>query len=341
MRHAAARERVERGIGERARDLARPVGAEVHEHDDIAVGHRRGLASRIENGSRLDELVGLAAGVRGGECCRRVGSGVRRVTVDEKLVGRRDALPALVPVHGVVAAADRGDARAAEFRANGAKEGERRAGAFGRRIAAVEKGVDEDARRPGGSGQLDHRGNLALVTVDASGRSQSQQVDGAAGRLRGGYGRSEDGIAREFSRRDGLIDARVVLIDDAAGPDVEMPDFGIAHLACRQADFELGRVDRRMRARGEEPIPVWHPGSGNRIVRRVRAAAEAIEDQQDNRAGNGLDGGDHGDVGGGSDVAARALCGSRAAHRVVYAIILPLSPSDPGAQCRSCKTTGC
>ena len=40
-RHAAAREAVERRVGERARDLPGAVGAEVHEHDDVAVRHRR------------------------------------------------------------------------------------------------------------------------------------------------------------------------------------------------------------------------------------------------------------------------------------------------------------
>ena len=88
----------------------RAVGAEIHEHDDVAVAHAiAGLpsASRIAVG--LHELVGFAARVGRGQRLERGSGGVGRAAVDDQLVRLRHALPALVAVHRVVAADDRRD----------------------------------------------------------------------------------------------------------------------------------------------------------------------------------------------------------------------------------------
>ena len=43
-------------------------------------------------------------------------------------------------------------------------------------------------------------------------------------------------IVRQFARRDRLVDARQVLINNPAGSQVKMADFRVAHLSIRQAD---------------------------------------------------------------------------------------------------------
>ena len=63
-RGCAALEARERGSVSARVELARAVGAEVHEHDRVAVVHRDGCAPAHDRG-RFDELVGLAARVGG------------------------------------------------------------------------------------------------------------------------------------------------------------------------------------------------------------------------------------------------------------------------------------
>ena len=68
LRHAGARKAVEgRSASMRARHLPRAVGAEVHEHDDVAVAACASWDGRLADRRRLHELVGLAARVGGGE----------------------------------------------------------------------------------------------------------------------------------------------------------------------------------------------------------------------------------------------------------------------------------
>ena len=49
-------------------------------------------------------------------------------------------------------------------------------------------------------------------------------------------------IAREFTGRDRLIDTRKILINDPAGSEIQMADFGIAHLAGRKPNVESARA---------------------------------------------------------------------------------------------------
>ena len=69
-----------------------------------------GDAVVVADHRRLDELVGLAALVGGGDRLPRQLGGAQALGVDDRVVGELDPLPARVAVHRVVAAADRGDA---------------------------------------------------------------------------------------------------------------------------------------------------------------------------------------------------------------------------------------
>ena len=54
----------------------------------------------------------------------------------------------------------------------------------------------------------------------------ARRLDGVAERL----------IADKLAVADRDVDPRVILVDDTAGADVQVPDFGIAHLAFGKAD---------------------------------------------------------------------------------------------------------
>ena len=62
-----------------------------------------------------------------------------------------------------------------------------------------------------------------------------------------GAGLLQHAVLEEVAVGDRLGDAREVLVDDAAGADVEVPDLGVAHLARRQADGRPGGVERAVR----------------------------------------------------------------------------------------------
>ena len=51
------------------------------------------------------------------------------------------------------------------------------------------------------------------------------------------HGRGEHGVAEKVTVLDALADAGEVLIDDAAGADIEMADLRIAHLPFGQPDI--------------------------------------------------------------------------------------------------------
>ena len=148
--------------------------------------------------------------------------------------------------------------------------------------------------------------------------------------------RDQHRIGGELAGRDRVVDARVVLVDDAAGADVEVPDFRVAHLALGQPDVKLGRVDRRVRRRREEARPVRHRGVRDRVVGRGFAAAEAVEDQRarpDARRACACAPGRRRVRRG------RRACGRAAGGDRVSFYALPLH--RPRRVCRSSKRTGC
>src|SRR5437868_14649557 len=87
----------------------------------------------------------------------------------------------------------------------------------------------------------------------------------------------KDRVGRKLAGLDGAIDAREILVDHPASADIEVPDFGVAHLAAGQPDRALGGVDGRVRELLSEPIPTRFAGLAHLIVRRVSGAAYADE----------------------------------------------------------------
>src|SRR5512138_1811711 len=105
-----ALESVEAVEHDRAGQLARAVRAEVEEDDRITVTEDANrLPLRIDDDARLDELVGDVRGVRSfDQVFRRLRFRVC-LALSDRVVGALGAIPALVAVHGVVAATHRAD----------------------------------------------------------------------------------------------------------------------------------------------------------------------------------------------------------------------------------------
>ena len=75
------------------------------------------------------------------------------------------------------------------------------------------------------------------------------------------------GVHRELLLGEKFVQAHQFLVDDAAGADVLMADFRVAHLAVRQTDVQARGLDERHRILG-----VQH------VVRRLLRQLDRIED---------------------------------------------------------------
>ena len=99
--------------------------------------------------------------------------------------------------------------------------------------------------------------------------------DGAVDRL------GEHGVVEERAVLDREVDARELLVDDAAGPDVEVPDLGVAHLALGQADGQPGRARAASWAHSaKDAVEVGRVRGLDGVARRGRGLAEAVHDDE-------------------------------------------------------------
>jgi len=89
----------------------------------------------------------------------------------DRLVGLFEPIPALVAVHRVIAAANGGDFQMLEAGNLSLKLFQIADGRFGRRVAAVEKGVNRDGHPRFGEDPSEC-GNLVLVRMDPAGRHE-------------------------------------------------------------------------------------------------------------------------------------------------------------------------
>ena len=266
-------------VGQGARDLARTVGAEVHEHRHVAVLHD----GRFADHGDLHELVVLAAHIGGFQRFQRSGGAERCDTLREHVVSDLHALPAVVAVHGEEAPADAGNASRAKLRALVLQRLQRGCGAARRCIAAVEECVDENLFQSGARRQFQHGVDVQLVAVHAAGGEQPHDVQRRADLFGCLDCFDQRGIGKEAAVLDGQIDLGQILVHHASGADVQMAHFRIAHLPLGQTDTQFGGVDQGMRIGAPQPVPVRLARSGDGIEIGILAIAEAIKDEQEDR----------------------------------------------------------
>ena len=273
-----ALEAVEHRIEQRRQDLARPIRAIVEHQETVTVlhagiaGHHRRLHELVVEFRRISPFDGL--GRRG--CGFTLG-------IDDRVIGKRHAVPALVPVHRIEASGHRREADR-QPRAQAAldvRDAFERAAR--RHVAAVEEGVDGD-RHAGTGDQVGQRHEMILVGMHAAGRGETHQVAGAAVLLEGGEHVGQQRIARQRPVFDRRVDARQLGHRDPAGAEIHVAHFRIAHLPLGQADETLGGVDQSLGAGRDEAIEVGGTGIEDGVVPRVGPEAPAVENAQDGRA---------------------------------------------------------
>ena len=120
--------------------------------------------------------------------------------------------------------------------------------------------------------------DLRLVAVHAAGRQQAQHMQrvGFAHLNRLHHHR----VSAKFAGFNRMFNFRVILIHHAAGADVHVADFGIAHLPRGQAHHFFRSVDNGVRVLTPQKIPVRLARLANGVVVAFLAVAEAVENNQ-------------------------------------------------------------
>src|SRR5690606_9970441 len=154
------------------------------------------------------------------------GRGERRLPQGEHVVDRLDPLPAVVPVHGVVASGEAGDGTAPRFGEGLLDQGEGRGGAFRRRVAAIEEAVQIDAPAAPPGGEADGGGEVFLVAVDPAGGQQAEDVHRAIGGEGLVHGGAVHRVGEEVPVGDCLVDAGEALVDHPPGAEGHVPHLG-------------------------------------------------------------------------------------------------------------------
>jgi hypothetical protein len=149
-----------------------------------------------------------------------------------------------------------------------------------------------DADRQSGGGDRLHRGSdMILMAMHAAGRQQTQHMHRALGFFRRRDQGGERRQCRERAVGDGVVDPGQVLHDDAAGADIHVADFGVAHLARGQADRPAGGRQQGVWAFRGHPVEILRLRQRDGIVLSVQPVAPPVENAQHRRPRALLSGG--------------------------------------------------
>ena len=121
------------------------------------------------------------------------------------------------------------------------------------------------------------------VRVDAAVAEEAEQVQLAGAAAFHGF--EQQRLAQEFAAGDELVNARDVHVHDAAGADIQVADFAIAHLSFGQADGRAGGVNQRVGKFLQQAVVVRLAREGDGVAFGFGAVAPAVEDGEDDRFG--------------------------------------------------------
>ena len=284
-------------LHEAAGQLPGPVGAKVHEEDSVAVGNGRWLA---DEGGR-NELVRFPPRIGGFQPGFRGVGAMLRFALRQEPPGGGDSVPAVVPVHGVVAAHQAGDAALARRREARLHGGKRSLCRLGRHIPPVQKGMHPEGLHAPRAGQIYQRMQLRLVAVDAAGGQEPQDMQAGAlatpalatpalalQRIKQAV---QNWIVLEAAIGDGPVNAGEVLIDHPPSAQGRVAHFRVAHLPGRQANIRARAGHQAMGPLRPEGVPAGGAGEGDGIAIRLFPMAPAVKDDKQGgcwRAWHGL-----------------------------------------------------
>ena len=274
LRNDLAPEAVKVRLRERIGHFARAIGTEIHE--DNAVAGLNAPVRVADNG--LDEFIRHTGGVAGLHRMNGVGI-LYALAADHGVVAGLDAIPALVAVHAVEAALQRCDHSGAEFGAVVAQLPDIARAARGRNIASVEEAVQVHAPDAAVVRHFHHGKDVPDVAVHTAVRQKTEDMQVLAVCCVVQCC-CIDRIFKECPILNGFRNARQILKHDAAGADVRVADFAVAHLPVRQADVQPRSGQLRVRPALQETVHDRGLGHVNGVAVVRLADAVAIENDE-------------------------------------------------------------
>ena len=261
-----------------ARNLPRAVGTEVEEHNAVPGRY----AAALTRDGRHDKFIRYALGVavRHHLC----GRAVHALAVHHRGVGLLHALPAVIAVHRVVAARDRGNSANADLVHFGLQFLDKALAGIGRHIAAVHDGMHINLLQARAPGHFQQRIQVRIVAVHAAIGNKANQVQRSAVFFDALHRARKRGVFKEAAVLNILGNARQLLINDAPCADVGMAHLAVAHLAVRQADIHARGTDGGIRILREQTVQVRRFCGGNGVaVGLVRHPAKAVHNAKKQR----------------------------------------------------------
>src|SRR5882762_5254198 len=200
--------------------------------------------------------------------------------MDHGAIRKFDALLAVVAVHGVIAADERGDLSDTQFTNFLLELLHEIAAAVRRRVAAIHEAVNQDVLDFLLLGHFQQCEQMIDVRVHAAIAEQAHQMQSTLAATL--HGLLEKRHVLHLLVGDEQVDAGDVHVYDAAGADVEVADFTIAHLAFRKADVRARSMDQRIRKFLEQRVISRLARKGDGVAFGFSAESPSVEHSKNN-----------------------------------------------------------
>ena len=240
-------------------ELLGAVVAEVEENHHVAFLDAA-IYCAVNNG--LDELIGHALVIALLDSLHHVVA-LATLAMHELVVGQTDALPALVAVHGIVAASDSCH-HAGTLGAMLLELCHKALAALGVGVATVHKAVDIHLAKPILLGDVAQRKKVVERTMNATIAGKTHEVDGFSCLLGIAESVNDLGISQNRLVANCLVDFHEVLINHASAANVQMPHLAVAHLPVGQSHVLATGLQLAVRIVFQQGVPIgrWSRENG-------------------------------------------------------------------------------
>mmetsp|Transcript_32480 Transcript_32480/g.62560 ORF Transcript_32480/g.62560 Transcript_32480/m.62560 type:complete len:339 (+) Transcript_32480:2061-3077(+) len=267
--------RIKIRLRERRQNLPRPIGSEVQAKEPVAI-----FGSGIVSNRRChDELVALIARIsrfhRRNTICR----GMFCFACHPSAIGLRHPLPAVVPIHRIIASSHRANLGAIwHLRLQGLEILQRR---FRRHITAVRHRMQHH-RHTGIRDRLHCGHHMGDMSMHPAVRHHAHQMRRATCIFEFGDKRLQRGIVKKRAVLDGQINLPQIHRHHTARANIGVSHLGVAHLPAWQANvWPMGDQSRRRTIRHHR-IKVGRFGKIGRIGLGLIRQPPAIQNAQYN-----------------------------------------------------------
>ena len=95
---------------------------------------------------------------------------------------------------------------------------------------------------------------MRLIRMHAAIGHKSKQMQLASSGARILHGIEQHGVVEKFAVLDHQLNARRIHVNDPPRPDIQVPNFAVAHLSVGQADVRAASVNQRVRIFAKQAV---------------------------------------------------------------------------------------